>query len=289
MYITDMYRGIIQESQWSGPGTYLRSRIDQYGLDKVVKHGRIWRLTYDGMPRRTAPPRMLTETPAQLVAHLSDANGWWRDTAQQLLVLKQDKTVVPALKQMARADSNQLARIHAVWTLEGLASADAALLRELMEDRDPQIRIQAIRASETLYKAGDRTLGADYKARAKDADVDVAMQALMTLNTLKVPDAQVVIKAAQEANTAKGVQLVAGTILNPPATTGRGGGLGAMARTNAGGAGSARQGRRPSTRRSASPATGTTAAESRCRAAPRARRGRPRLRRRPGSPGTRTT
>ena len=25
MYITDMYRGIIQESQWSGPGTYLRA------------------------------------------------------------------------------------------------------------------------------------------------------------------------------------------------------------------------------------------------------------------------
>jgi hypothetical protein len=35
MYITDMYRGIIQESQWSGPGTYLRQRIDQYALDKV--------------------------------------------------------------------------------------------------------------------------------------------------------------------------------------------------------------------------------------------------------------
>ena len=31
MYITDMYRGIIQESQWSGPGTYLRQRIEQYG------------------------------------------------------------------------------------------------------------------------------------------------------------------------------------------------------------------------------------------------------------------
>ena len=37
MYITDMYRGIIQESQWSGPGTYLRQRIEQYGLDKVVE------------------------------------------------------------------------------------------------------------------------------------------------------------------------------------------------------------------------------------------------------------
>ena len=44
---------------------------------------------------------MIEETPAQLVAHLSDANGWWRDTAQQLLVQRNDKSVVPALKQLA--------------------------------------------------------------------------------------------------------------------------------------------------------------------------------------------
>ncbi len=229
LYITDMYRGIIQESQWSGPGTYLRSRIDQYALDKVVRHGRIWRLTYDGMGRRTTPPRMLNETPAELVAHLTDANGWWRDTAQQLLVLRQDRSVVPALKQMARAEGNQLARIHAAWTLEGLGAADAALLRELMEDRDPQIRIQAMRVSETLYKNGDRTFGADYKAHVQDPDADVVLQAMMTLNTLKVPEAPGAIQAALQRGGGKGVQLVATTILNPPANTGRGGGLGAVA------------------------------------------------------------
>ncbi|MEO8521715.1 MAG: HEAT repeat domain-containing protein [Acidobacteriota bacterium] len=229
LYITDMYRGIIQESQWSGPGTYLRSRIDQYALDKVVRHGRIWRLTYEGLGRRTTPPRMLEETPAQLVAHLTDANGWWRDTAQQLLVLRQDRSVVPALTQMARADGNQLARIHAAWTLEGLGAADAPLLRELMEDRDPQIRLQAIRISETLYKGGDRTFAADYRARTRDQDPDVVMQAMMTLNTLKVPEAPAAIRAALDGSKGKGVQLVATTILNPPANTGRGGGLGAVA------------------------------------------------------------
>ena len=31
-----------------------------------------------------------------------------------------------------------------------------------MKDSDPQIRIQAMRVSETLYKAGDKTLAADY-------------------------------------------------------------------------------------------------------------------------------
>ncbi len=224
MYITDMYRGIIQESQWSGPGTYLRQRIDQYALDKVVRHGRIWRLTYEGMGRRTDAPRMLDETPAQLVAHLTDPNGWWRDTAQQLIILKQDKSVVPALQQMARTSTNQLARIHALWTLDGLLAADAPLVRTLMKDKDPQIRQAAIRASETLYKAGDRSLAADYKMLAKDPDPDVTIQALLTMNMLKIADAPAVIKSVSAENKAKGVQLVATTLLNPNAG-GRGGGL----------------------------------------------------------------
>jgi putative membrane-bound dehydrogenase-like protein len=221
MYITDMYRGIIQESQWSGPGTYLRQRIEQYALDKIVRRGRIWRVSYEGMPRRTTPPRMLSETPAQLVRHLSDPNGWWRDTAQQLIVLSQDKSVVPALKQLARTSPNQLARIHALWTLEGLSSADATLIREMLKDADPQIRMQAVRASETLYKAGDRSFANDYMALTKERDADVVMQALMTLNTLKVPEGKAAISMALDANKAKGVQLVANAILKPAA--GRGG------------------------------------------------------------------
>ena len=57
----------------------------------------------------------------------------------------------------------------------------------------------------------------------RDADTDVVMQAVMALNTLKVADAAATIKTTLEANTSKGVQLVAGTILNPPANAGRGG------------------------------------------------------------------
>jgi mono/diheme cytochrome c family protein len=224
MYITDMYRGIIQESQWSGPGTYLRQRINQYALDKVVGHGRIWRLTYDGMPRRSTPPRLLNDPPAQLVAHLGDPNGWWRDTAQQLLVLRQDKSVVPALTQLVRTSPNQLARIHALWTLEGLGAADAALVRELMKNSDPQLRLQAIRVSETLYKAGDRSFSVDYGVLAKDSDTNVVIQALLTINTLKAADATTYIKSTAENNKARGVQLVSARLLAPPPTAGRGGG-----------------------------------------------------------------
>ena len=230
IYITDMYHGIIQEAQWSGPGTYLRARIDQYGLDKVIHKGRIWRLVYDGvkfdrsdaLARDTTVPRMNDETPAQLVTHLGHPNGWWRDTAQQLLVLKQDKSVVPTLQSTLKTSTNLLERFHALWTLEGLGALDPVTVRTLLEDREPRMRIQAIRASETLYKAGEKSFAGDYKRMAQDPSVDVAIQAMLTMNKWKVPDALTTIKATADTNKARGVQVVANTIMNPP-TAGRGG------------------------------------------------------------------
>ena len=240
VYIADMYHGIIQEREWSGPGEYLRAKIDQYQLDKVVGHGRIWRLRYDGraavpasatnigqpaIPAITpefAAPRMYAETPAQLVAHFTHPNGWWRDTAQRLLILKQDKSVVPALKQMAATSENVLARFHALWTLEGLGALDASLVREAMKDKNPRMRIQAIRASETLYKAGNKSLADDYRALTKDPDTGVVIQALLTVNLFKLPDAADLIKTAQAANKARGVALIGDRLLTPPANAGGG-------------------------------------------------------------------
>ena len=227
LYIADMYRGIIQEATWSGRGTYLRARIDQYGLDKVTSKGRIWRITYEGKDRDRSRPRMLNETPAQLVAHLSHPNGWWRDTAQQLLVLRQDPVVAPALQSIVRTSKNQLARYHALWTLEGLGVLDSMLTRQMMKDANPRMRIQAIRASETLYKSGDRSFDADYRALATDPDTDVALQALLTLNHFKVANLADVVRQAMAANKARGIQEIGAQILKPPVSAfargGRGG------------------------------------------------------------------
>ena len=223
IYIADMYRGMIEGAEWAKQGTYLREKIRQYQLDKVTGHGRIWRLTYDGIPRDRMQPRMLTETPAQLVSHLSHPNGWWRDTAQQLLVLKQDQSVVPALRTLVRTSKNPLARFHALWTLEGLGALTAALAREALGDPDPRMRIQALRASETLYKAGDRSFDNDYRALSKDKDIDVVIQTMLTMNVLKAADAPATVKTVMDANKARGVQFVADRILNSATTAGRGG------------------------------------------------------------------
>ena len=237
IYIADMYHGIIQEGNWTRPGSYLRRKIDQYQLDKIAAHGRIWRLRFDGVPGVPATPagpaaqatheippqpaipldltrpRMLQDTPAQLVTHLGHQNGWWRDTAQQLLVLRQDKSVVPALQALVRSRENLLARFHALWTLEGLGALDAALVREQMKDADPRMRIQAIRASETLYKAANRSFADDYRAMTKDRDPDVALQALLTASLFKLPNLEPLIKETQEASKARGIQEIGRQIL----------------------------------------------------------------------------
>ncbi len=223
LYIADMYRGVIEGGPWAMKGTYLRQKIEQYQLDKILGHGRIWRLTYDGIARDRTPPRMLTESAAQLVVHLAHPNGWWRDTAQQLLVLKQDRAVVPALERMVRTHANLLARFHALWTLEGLGALDAALTRAALKDAEPRMRIQAIRASESLYKAGDTSLAADWRALSQDPDTDVVIQAMLTMSVLKVPDAATTIKALLVTHKARGVQFVGDRMVNSPANAGAAG------------------------------------------------------------------
>ncbi len=86
-----------------------------------------------------------------------------------------------------------------------------------MKDTNPRMRIQAIRASETLYKAGDKTLADDYRALTKDTDPNVVIQAMLTVNLFKLPDAPDLIKAAQAANKAKGVALIGDRLLAPAA------------------------------------------------------------------------
>ncbi len=186
LYIVDMYRGIIQEGNWVREGSYLRNVVKQHGFQNVIGHGRIWRLTHkDFTPG--PQPKMLAETPTQWVAHLAHPNGWWRDTAQRLLIVKGDKSVVPALTEMLRQPSKPLARLHALWTLEGLGALTPELARAALKDADPALRVQAIRACETLLKAGDTSLIADIQSLAADENPQVKLQSAMTAKLHKFP------------------------------------------------------------------------------------------------------
>ena len=180
LYLVDMYRGIIQEGGWVREGTYLRKVVQEYELDKNIGRGRIFRVDHK-TTRRGAQPRMLDETPAQLVAHLSHPNGWWRSEAQKLIVLHGDQSVVPLLKRLLTQSKNPLARLHALWTLEGLGSVDTGLLHAASSDSDDRIRSAVIRISER-WLATDRSIDEILRRGMLDSSPDVVIQTLLSIN-----------------------------------------------------------------------------------------------------------
>ncbi len=188
LYIVDMYRGIIQEGNWVREGSYLRGIVQQYELDKNIGRGRIFRVDHE-TTERGPQPRMLDETPAQLVSHLSHSNGWWRSEAQKLIVLRGDQTVVPALRELLASSTSPLARLHAIWTLEGLDALDDSVLKTGFSDSDSRVRSAAIRISEPLI-ASNRSLDESIQSFVSDPSPDVIIQTLLSVGRAGHPDAE---------------------------------------------------------------------------------------------------
>jgi mono/diheme cytochrome c family protein len=206
-YIVDMYHGIIQESEWSGPGSYLGEIIAQKGLYKNRGMGRIYRVVHEKIKTDQRRPNMLREPAAKLLAYLDHPNGWWRDNAQQLLIVRNDKSVIPALKQVATGQPaagikkpGHLARIHALWTLEGMGSMDKATLFRALADADPQVRKTAVWISEMYINQNDAEVIAKVGALQKDPSADVRIQLSLSLRTSPAPAAQAIVKQLLAAN-----------------------------------------------------------------------------------------
>jgi len=195
IYIVDMNRGIIQESNWTPKGSFLRSKIDYYGIAKVNQRGRIWRLVHDDF-KRGPQPRLLDVPAKSLLGYLAHPNGWWRDNAQKQIIILNDPTVIPTLKAMAMGKNNtsELGRLHALWTLEGLNAIDKPIIYAALKDADPQIRKAAIWISEMYIKKNDLALIAAIGKMINDENYDVKTQILLSLGSNKSSLAQQIVK-----------------------------------------------------------------------------------------------
>lgn len=179
LYVVDMYRGIVEHH--SLISAYLREEIKSHRLEGPYDRGRVYRIVpIDTPARRVADIAPLTN--AQWVAHLADANAWWRETAQQRLVERHDTAVVPAVRRLAVSSANPLGRVQALWTLEGLGAIDRATVVAALGDAAPVVRASALRLSERYYKdaAGRAAVLARVLALTKDASPDVQVQAVLS-------------------------------------------------------------------------------------------------------------
>ena len=181
VYVVDMYHGIIQHH--AHLTTYLRKQAESRGLDKVVSHGRIYRIVHKNRPLDSGPDLAKAAT-ADLVASLEHPNGWYRDTAQRILVDKGSPAAVVPLKKLAREGKTHLGRLHALWTLEGLGFADLDLIsRVLKRERNGKVLAAAIRLSDPILKTWEQEEALEVVLRARElADPDVRLQLALTLS-----------------------------------------------------------------------------------------------------------
>ena len=181
LYIVDMYRGVIQ--QRADITEYLRDHIITHKLERPTGLGRIYRVVHETTKRDTEKGPA-TRTSEQLVARLSHPNGWWRDSAQQWLVERSDKSVVPALVKLAADAKDWRTRVHALWTLDGLDSIDPPTVTKALDDPSRDVRVTAIRIAERWLGDATNPIQAAVLRHVDDADWAVRQQVAATLGAL---------------------------------------------------------------------------------------------------------
>jgi glucose/arabinose dehydrogenase/mono/diheme cytochrome c family protein len=183
LYVADMYRGVIQHLQYQSE--YLKNQIRARGLVEPIGLGRIYRVVHE-TTTRAERPALSAKTAAQLVPVLAHPNGWFRDTAQRLLVERGDGSVAPALAALVGTAPDARTRLHALSTLDGLGALDAAVVQRALRDTDPAIRAAAIRVAEPwLAKPGDPLAAAVWRL-ASDRAPRVRWQLALSLAAFPV-------------------------------------------------------------------------------------------------------
>ncbi|MFL6279862.1 MAG: PVC-type heme-binding CxxCH protein [Vicinamibacterales bacterium] len=178
LYVVDTYHGIIQHKGFITE--YLRDQILSRKLDRPNGNGRIYRIVHD-TTRRDTRPALSKATPAQLVEVLSHPNGWWRDTAQRLLVERGDRSIAKSLTDKAEHAPDWRTRLHALWTLDGLDAIEPATVTRALEDSSRDVRVSALQLSERWLSQPNHPIQAAVLKRTGDSDWAVRRQLAATL------------------------------------------------------------------------------------------------------------
>lgn len=183
LYLADMYKGVIEHVIFMVPwiGDQVRDRKLETGNDM----GRIYRVVAEDRPIDRRHPNLTRAGTAELVGNLARANGWWRLTSQRLLVERAEPDAPRLLKEMVRNAPEPLARLHALWTLDGLGALDFATTFAALDDGDERVRAAAFRLSERgLTAEQTRALRPKLEQALAERSEVVRLQATLTASSL---------------------------------------------------------------------------------------------------------
>ncbi len=175
LYILDYYRQHI-ETPVSIPDD-LKAEMDfMAGSDM----GRIYRVIPSNSSYKPVSVNLRDASSAELLKYLSHKNGWYRSNAQRLLLERQDKAIIPAVKDLVSNAQDSRARLHALYVLEGMNALDIAIVKKALQDSEPGVRENAIILAERFPKTLPLVI-----ELINDPSKRVALQAVLSLGEFK--------------------------------------------------------------------------------------------------------
>ncbi len=181
LYVVDFYRGLIQHKTYVSE--YLKTEVERRKLDSPVGLGRIYRIKPD--KRLSEYNDSFKSSGNTLIDSLFSSNGWIRDKAQQTLILtevKDKKALLTVLNS-----PNDIASIHALWTLEGLDILEIEDLENFFEKANSYQVINGLIALKSCInsKNANKALAIAGNLYAKDLELKVVFALMDFLNTLQ--------------------------------------------------------------------------------------------------------
>ena len=187
IYVVDYYREMIEHPEWMSS----RYHEDSEDLYHGTREGRIYRISPQGKRPLPQLVRLSRASSQELVPLLGHRNAWWRRTAQRLLVDRGARELQPDLLALLESNPRPLARLHALWTLEGLGLLDPQTVLTALSDDHPGVRENAVILSERYLKES-RQVREMMLDLAADSSQRVRFQVLLSAGFLSSPEARVV-------------------------------------------------------------------------------------------------
>lgn len=183
LYITDFYREIIED--YSAIPRHLQQRYVN-SLRAGFEHGRIWRVTAKNAPA-FQPTDLVEASIEELVQALENANPWMRETAQRNIITRGGSDGLELLRTLVSLSNYPTARLHALYTLDGLGMLEPADIERALVDDSYGVRLHALRLAEPWLDQSDRVRNRAV-AMAGDSDPAVRLQAAQSLGASSHPE-----------------------------------------------------------------------------------------------------
>lgn len=177
LYVLDIHREVIEHPEWIP--NEMEEKMD---LNAGKDQGRIYRI----VPKENWSPissDFNMDDIEGLVSSLGSKNQWTRTTAQRLLVTNNRQEAIPLLEAQFENSKDDLARLHSLWTLEGLGKLKTSILEKALHDLSSGVRENAIKMTESKMN-NEIELVDELIVLVNDDNQRVGMQATLSLGTL---------------------------------------------------------------------------------------------------------